>query len=64
VRQPAPVLVCASRSTSPWRALTLLMPDGTGAMHPPKASVVFDKDVVPVGFDFEAPHQAVRIGVQ
>jgi heparinase II/III-like protein len=60
-RQPAPMLVYASRATLPWRALTLLLPDSKGLASPPAVTPVYDDEGRPFGFTFEAPRRSVRV---
>jgi hypothetical protein len=60
-RQPAPMLVYASRATLPWRALTLLLPDSEGLASPPLVTPLFDDDGRPTGLTFERPRRSVRI---
>jgi hypothetical protein len=61
-RQPAPALVVSAAATLPWRALTLLVPDGAGMPSPPLVAPTYDADGWPDGVTFEPPRKSVRVG--
>jgi hypothetical protein len=60
-RQPAPALVISAAATLPWRALTLLLPDGVGASSPPRVTPTCDGEGRPDGVTFEPPRRSVRV---
>ena len=61
IRQPAPMLVCSSTVTPPWRGLTLLLPDSEGLATPPVVSPVYDDAGQPAGVAFEHSRRSVRV---
>ena len=60
-RQPAPALVISAAVALPWRALTLLVPDSTGVLSPPRVTPTFDAEGRPDGVTFEPPGKSVRV---
>ncbi len=63
-RQPSPMLIYSSKTTLPWRALTLLWPDSQRSGVPPSVTAIFDEDGRPAGLTFNGSHASVHFNDQ
>jgi hypothetical protein len=54
------MLIYSFAVASPWRIVTLLLPDRQGLSAPPAVRPISDEGGLPHGFVFERPRRVVR----
>jgi uncharacterized heparinase superfamily protein len=60
-RAPAPALVYSGAVALPWRSITLLLPEASGAAVPPTVSPIFDDHGCPLGITLNPPYRSARL---
>jgi hypothetical protein len=60
-RTPAPLLVYASKTSLPWRSITLLMPQRGDRSSVPAVSALFDDHNLPIGIELEDVRESVFV---